>query len=339
MAYDSKKSALGMPHSGAPAPVLGQKIHVLVTNDDGIEHAGLTQLAAVLRGMPKFDVRVVAPMYEHSACGHKVTIRGKIGIESRGEGSWAVDGTPADCVKIALDSSILGTWVPHIVVSGINKGPNFGLCTHVSGTVAGARQAVMQGVPGIATSLDSFIGNDADFNDAAQKLVPIIEFWLEKTHDAGSFPPPHTLLNVNIPLGRGQNSVMGLQHSVANGQSIAVPLGASDVQDEYDICNDQHGKTIALEPKGKMAYDKKGSHLTDDAIALSQGYLTMSPIYCGTQGPNAGFDIAEAFRGIETFQRPWKGSRLLNMPIFPLVVGGALIAGSAVVVQRLLASK
>ena len=123
-------------------------MHFLLTNDDGIDAAGLAALQAAVNARGD-RCSVVAPFVEQSMCGHRVTTHAPLNVEERGPDRWAVQGTPADCVRIALFG--LGLKVD-AVLSGINHGGNMGQDLVISGTVAGVREAAYHGLPAIAFS-------------------------------------------------------------------------------------------------------------------------------------------------------------------------------------------
>lgn len=124
-------------------------MHFLLTNDDGIDAPGLAALEKAMRMIPGARVSVVAPMREQSMCGHRLTTHTPLRVEPRGENRWAVDGTPADCVRLGLFAFDLK---PDWVLSGINAGGNLGQDIHVSGTCAGAREAAYHEVKSAAFS-------------------------------------------------------------------------------------------------------------------------------------------------------------------------------------------
>jgi 5'-nucleotidase len=119
----------------------------LLTNDDGIDAAGLALVADLLSA--RGDVTVVAPRDEQSGVGHRVHTREHLALDERAPGRYALAGTPADCVRVAMRGlSVQPDWV----ISGLNHGGNLGVDIHMSGTVAGAREAAILGVPAIAVS-------------------------------------------------------------------------------------------------------------------------------------------------------------------------------------------
>jgi 5'-nucleotidase len=166
-------------------------LNILITNDDGIHAPGIFALKRALEEMA--DVLVVAPDTEKSAVGHAITLSDPLRVtEIEKDNSffgYAVNGTPADCVKLGLrcltEKSI------DVVVSGINMGPNTATNIMYSGTVSAAAEAVIMGVPGLALSLTSFDTPEFEYScSLAQQLVKkIVENGL----------PEGTLLNVNVP--------------------------------------------------------------------------------------------------------------------------------------------
>ena len=135
---------------------------ILVTNDDGYFSEGIHALAAALQ--PLGEVTVVAPHTEASAVGHALTLRRPLRLDRISERVYSVDGTPTDCVNIAIDEVLEGR--PDLVVSGINKGLNIGDDVTYSGTVAGALEGALLGYQAIAVSLE-FTRDAWDFAPAA----------------------------------------------------------------------------------------------------------------------------------------------------------------------------
>ncbi|HKP87094.1 MAG TPA: 5'/3'-nucleotidase SurE [Blastocatellia bacterium] len=163
---------------------------ILVTNDDGIHSTGIIALAEALEDLG--DVVVVAPAHEMSAASHSLTLMRPLRIDKIDERHYSVDGTPTDCVTLAM-SHILKDDPPILVVSGINKGGNLGDDVTYSGTVAGALEASIYGLPGIAVSLVQRV--NFDFGPAAEFARELARRVL------GDGLPQGTLLNVNVPPG------------------------------------------------------------------------------------------------------------------------------------------
>jgi 5'-nucleotidase len=163
---------------------------ILITNDDGVHAPGIDALARALFDLG--EVYVVAPDRERSACSHGLTIHNPLHAQRLGDRRFAVDGTPADCISVGLMRLVPRR--PALVVSGINRGANLGDDIFYSGTVGGAREAVFQGIPAVATSLVTR-SDDDDFEPAAAVTVRIAEMVLRNGL------PRRTLLNVNVPPG------------------------------------------------------------------------------------------------------------------------------------------
>jgi len=165
-----------------------KKPRVLLTNDDGYRAEGLRALADELKDHA--DVQIVAPSWERSGAAQSLTLRQPIICHRVAENEWAVDGTPADCVIVALHKLLADT--PDVVVSGINHGANLGENVYYSGTVGAAREAVIHHVPGLAISLCSKRVN-ADFTPSARLARQTIDLILKEKL------PEQVVLNVNVP--------------------------------------------------------------------------------------------------------------------------------------------
>lgn len=160
---------------------------ILITNDDGVHSPGIHALAKRLRELD--EAVIVAPDRERSAAGHSMTLHRPLLIEQLKDGVYSVNGTPTDCVNIAV-KGLLST-VPRLVVSGINKGPNMGDDVTYSGTVAGAIEARILGIPSFAISLAA--RQDFRFSDAAEVALQVARHIMTVGEAEG------TLLNVNVP--------------------------------------------------------------------------------------------------------------------------------------------
>ena len=155
---------------------------ILVTNDDGVRSDGIHALAAALAALG--DVTIVAPMTEASAIGHALTLRRPLRIEELSPRVFSVDGTPTDCVNLAVTTVLRG--LPDLVVSGINKGYNIGDDVTYSGTVAGALEAALLGIPAIAVSLQG--GLEYDFGYASQAALTVAEALLRHPLGGADLP-------------------------------------------------------------------------------------------------------------------------------------------------------
>jgi len=166
---------------------LGTKI--LLTNDDGIDAPGLGALAEAVNG--SFEKIIAAPHIERSGCSHSTTTDRHISFQQRGANRFSVDGTPADCVRVALHQF---PGEVRFVLAGINSGGNLGVDVYHSGTVAAVREAALHGIPGIALShYRSRQLTTEDWRRAAAWCAPIIHDILSHRSE------PAVIWNINLP--------------------------------------------------------------------------------------------------------------------------------------------
>ena len=164
---------------------------ILITNDDGYHSDGIIALEEGLRELG--DVFVVAPEAEQSGASHSLTLSRPLRIRQIDDRHWTVEGTPTDCVTLALNRILPPELRPTICCSGINHGANLGDDATYSGTVAGALESTILGVPGLAFSLASY--HSTDFTDAVRIAKEVTQRALTNGL------PKWTLLNVNVPEG------------------------------------------------------------------------------------------------------------------------------------------
>lgn len=165
---------------------------ILLTNDDGIHAEGLAALVEAFLDTSA-DVVVVAPDREQSACGHSLTLHRPLRLEQVRSGWYSVDGTPTDCVNLAVLWLLRDEGVD-LVVSGINAGLNLGDDVTYSGTVSAALEAHLLGIPALAFSQE--IDGEVSFGDSAKLAISFVRRLIEWGM------PSRLLLNVNIPAGR-----------------------------------------------------------------------------------------------------------------------------------------
>lgn len=163
---------------------------ILVTNDDGVYSEGIKKLARAHERIG--EVTIVAPDREQSASSHSLTLNRPLRILHLDERTWSIDGTPADCVNLGVQH-ILRDARPDIVVSGINFGPNLGDDVIYSGTVSGAFEGALLGIPAIAYS--AVVGENFSFDHSADFAARFTELFLSTE------PEHHVVMNVNFPLG------------------------------------------------------------------------------------------------------------------------------------------
>src|SRR6201993_4616328 len=167
------------------------KARVLVSNDDGIQSPGIKLLEEIARDLSP-DVWVVAPEQEQSAASHSLTTRRPLRMSETATQRYAVDGTPTDCVMLAVKHLLRGRR-PDLVLSGINAGGNVGEDLTYSGTVAAAMEATLLGIPAIALSQHFLDGEPIPWETAARFAPEVIRRLTELPW------PEHTLINVNFP--------------------------------------------------------------------------------------------------------------------------------------------
>lgn len=232
-------------------------MRVLISNDDGVFSPGIAALAKAL--MPLGDVTVCAPQNEQSAVSRALTMTRPLRLEPVKVAGvecpcWAVDGTPTDCVKLAI--SRLFDAPPDIVVSGINIGANLGSDVLFSGTVAAAMEGAMQGVPAVAVSLA--VSESMDFERAAGYAAKAVRAALRTTFARG------TVMNVNVPA----RPVQGWK---------LTSLGVLEYGENYEQRQDPRGRNYYWLTGNKQP---AAAHSDADDAWVEKGYITVTPIKC-----------------------------------------------------------
>lgn len=228
------------------------KVRILLTNDDGIHSEGIAELEKALREIG--DVYVVAPSSEMSGASHSLTLARPLRIRQMDERHWTVDGTPTDCVLLALNQILTADQMPNICASGINHGPNLGEDATYSGTVAGALEATILGVPGLAFSLA--VGRSQDFTESARVAKELTHKALEEGIPKG------TLLNINVPKG--------------------IPKGIMVTKQGFK--NARPTVSEHTDPRGKLYYwigeQRDGFHAEGetDFEAIAEGFVSVTPM-------------------------------------------------------------
>jgi 5'-nucleotidase len=245
--------ASAMGPAGAEAP---QPYRILLTNDDGVRAPGLAMLAEALGSVG--EVTIVAPSVNHSGTGHAISLSDPIYVErveiAPGLTATGLSGTPATCVRVAL-GKLLDT-KPDLVVSGVNRGSNFGLNAYISGTVAAAREAAMQGIPAIASSLD--ITGHPNYGPAAAataRVAAIVK--------AGGLPRG-IFLNVNVPPGPA---------TAHKGLKLARQSSQMGVE-RFDEARTPYGRRLFWSFFEQPTSAEPGS----DVHAALDGYIAVTPL-------------------------------------------------------------
>jgi 5'-nucleotidase len=240
---------------------------VLLTNDDGIEAAGLQALRGALAAIDDVRLIVIAPDANRSAMARSITTRRPLWVTEvpfdDGSVGFATDGTPVDCVRLA-NLGLVDGFQADLVVSGINHGANLGDDITYSGTVAAALEGLILGVPGIAVSqqsrdgeMDFSVTGNYDFALAATFVARLVESLVD------SPLPPATLLNINVP-GRTPEGV-----SVTH-------LGKRVYQDELRLESEEEGgRRYWIYGTAPGYEDEHGS----DIDALARGRIALTPLH------------------------------------------------------------
>lgn len=228
------------------------KPRILLTNDDGYHADGILALEEALSDVG--DVYVVAPATEMSGASHSLTLARPLRIRQIDRRHWTVDGTPTDCVLLALNQILPRDEHPAICVSGINHGANLGDDATYSGTVAGALEATILGVPALALSLT--VSRDPDFTESAKIARTLTERALRDGI------PANTLLNINVPKG------------VPRG----IRVTKQGFKDSRPIVSEH------IDPRGKPYYwigeQRLGFHADGetDFEAIDEGFVSVTPM-------------------------------------------------------------
>src|SRR5476651_1033514 len=227
-------------------------LRILVTNDDGYRSTGIQALASALGELG--EVTTVAPTTEASAIGHALTLRRPLRLEAIGDRMFAVDGTPTDCVNVAVTHVFHG--LPDLVVSGINKGWNLGDDVTYSGTVAGALEGALLGIPSIGVSLRQTRG-EYDFTHAARAAAVMAGAILREPL------PGRTFLNINVPKGEPKGYRVTVQAKRNHVTSVAVR-------------HDPKGHPYYWIEEGQNEWEP---HDQSDYQAVRDGYVSVTPLH------------------------------------------------------------
>lgn len=230
---------------------------IILTNDDGIKARGIKELYNALQNFG--TIFVIAPFKPRSGASHSITIKDNLSfkkIKFNKIIGYAVNGTPADCIKLAIYKFKIK---PALVISGINHGPNFGKFIHYSGTAGAAAEAAFLGIPSIAISYDDFDKN-ADFF-LAKKIIKIITINILNKKikiKKGIF------WNINIPNTRNIKGIKILTKSLSNYKEKYQKIIRNDKIFYYWQVNDR-----LIKINSKKLFDDN---------ALKNGFITITPI-------------------------------------------------------------
>lgn len=248
-------------------------MRILLVNDDGWNADGIVALWSTLK--PHHDVFLVAPDRERSAVSHSFSLHQPIRLKQVDTQMFHTTGTPADCVYIAL-RHVMPT-MPDLVISGVNNGPNLGQDVFYSGTVAGAREAAIHGIPALAVSV---VGK-RDFTAAAHRVAEMVEHWVEKFFLVShiSHAQRNYLLNINLadPISQSPFVVTRLGH---RNYDAAVEM-------RYDPRGGQYFWIGGPENDPEQAPDS-------DIAAVQTGRTSITPLSLD----NTEYDVFEILAGV-----------------------------------------
>ena len=257
-----------------------ERLHILLTNDDGHQAPGIQALHRILK-QAGHQVSMVAPSTEQSATSMGVTSRRNLTLEQLGDDIWHLDGQPVDTILVAL-RHLLQDNPPDLVLSGINFGPNLGTALYMSGTIGAAIMASLNGVPAIAVSAGMrFEEVGTEFPSTHDVLVPAAEFTclvvdsLQSSIGAnGRLLPKEIMLNINYP-ALPRNQIKGVLHpEISAGHLIDLA---------YHRC-DETGHVV---PRFYPRVDPAQPHKEDgDVRAHLEGYITVSAVKPRWNPPN-----------------------------------------------------
>jgi len=236
-------------------------MNILLTNDDGIHADGLWAMERALSG--QHNVFVVAPDKERSAIGHSITLAHPLRVnrvKTNGGWGYAVNGTPADCVKLAIREIL--EEIPDMVVSGINPGANVGINLNYSGTVSAAKEAALMGVPAIA------ISKDMPLNDDYSLVTDFISDLIDKVVRNGL--PRTTFLNVNIP----DCSLEHIQGVRITRQGSAPPIS---IKGGFHRRVDPRNEVYYWQGVERQAFEEEAD---SDGAALCVNCISVTPVQC-----------------------------------------------------------
>lgn len=255
-------------------------MELLIVNDDGIFAPGIDALLASVNGQAK--IVVVAPHQERSAMSQAITVHHPLRLTQTTKG-YMLDGTPADCVKMALEGLKLK---PDFILSGINKGSNLGSDVFYSGTVGAALEGALHGIPSIAFSLCERAEFHSEDSDLVRKLLFEKPGFLKDP----SLIPAGGILNINIP-GLDKSEIKGLQ---------VTRLGTQNYSGLMQKREDPRGSNYFW--MGGYPIPVDSDDLGIDIVAVQEGYISVTPLKPDLTDYKAIPALAEKFKilGIST---------------------------------------
>lgn len=252
------------------------RARILICNDDGVEAPGIKLLARIAQRLSK-DVWIVAPEQEQSGASHSLTLHRPLRVRKLGPRRFAVDGTPTDCVLLAINAVFKDQRPPDLVLSGINGGANMGEDVTYSGTIAGAMEASLLGYKAIA--LSQHIGDDRNLTWS------VAEEWAPKViRRLAALPwPQDSFYNVNFP-NVPRSAVKGITAAAQGGRKIGDHL------------------LERLDPRGRPYYwigpqrEEEHTRAGSDVRAIAEGFVSVTPIFLDLTNRRALSKLRKALR-------------------------------------------
>jgi len=246
---------------------------ILVTNDDGIHSEGLLALKEAMDRIGK--AVVVAPDREKSAVSHALTMHRPLKVEKLKEDIYTVNGTPTDCVVVALEKILKER--PRVLVSGINRGANLGDDIGYSGTVSAAMEGTLFGIPSVAISLMYDDSEELNYDTAAFFAEKIVRQVLMKGL------PADTLLNVNVP-NLSISQIKGIKFT---------RQGKRTYENAIHETKDPWGRTHYWIGGGTPSWDDRED---TDIVAVHRGYVSITPLHLDMTNYEALSKLSKTWR-------------------------------------------
>lgn len=257
-------------------------LHILITNDDGIHAPGIQYLSQKIFEAGCYRISIFAPDRERSAIGHAITMHRPLRVEkvdflhNPELTGWAVNGTPSDCVKLAVEAILEEK--PDLIISGINQGSNLGTDVLYSGTVSAAVEGLIMGIPSIAVSLTDR-GDSSCYNFAADFICRLIPGLIRNSI------LPATLINVNVPAA--VDRIRGAK---------VTSLGSRRYRNIFEK---------RVDPRGMFYYWLAGELVDDDpededsdTKAIRDGFISVTPIHFSLTNRAVMADLAKVVASV-----------------------------------------
>ncbi|KAL8105112.1 uncharacterized protein LOC141676515 isoform X2 [Apium graveolens] len=288
-------------HMSSISGILGGQMEknkptIMITNDDGFQGPGLLSLVRLLVSTNRYQVFVCAPETEKSGVGHSITWQNPLQVkqvEIAGATAFAVPGTPADCASLGISKALFPE-VPDLVISGINKGSNCGYHILYSGTVAGAREAFLEGVPAMSISYD-WVGSKStvkDFKLAAEACLPIINAVMADVRK--KIYPQKCFLNIDLPTDvlnhkgykltkQGKSIIKMRWKKITSEEQIGKILSTMTMETNHLEDMEKNAAEVSQESQDSLLFMREivGIEIGEkdtDYHSLREGYITVSPL-------------------------------------------------------------